>query len=38
MKIAISKLPNSPWWGTGVVGYKDNPVMRDGIIPDHLKK
>ena len=34
MKIAISKLPNNPWWGTGVVGYKDNPVMRDGIIPD----
>ena len=34
MKIAISKLPNNPWWGTGVVSYKDNPVMRDGIIPD----
>ena len=34
MKIAITKLPNSPWWGTGVIGYKDNPVMRDGIIPD----
>ena len=34
MKIAISKLPNNPWWGTGVVGYKDNPVMRNGIIPD----
>ena len=34
MKIAISKLPNNPWWGTGVIGYKDNPVMRDGIIPD----
>ena len=34
MKIAISKLPNNPWWGTGVVGYKDNPVMRDRAIPD----
>ena len=34
MKIAISKLPKSPWWGTGIIGYKDNPVMRDGIIPD----
>ena len=34
MKVAISKLPKNPWWGAGVVGYKDNPAMRDGIIPD----
>ena len=34
MKVAISKLPKNPWWGTGIIGYKDNPVMRDGIIPD----
>ena len=34
MKIAISKLPNNPWWGTGVISYKDNPVMRDRVIPD----
>ena len=34
MKVAISKLPKNPWWGTGIIGYKDNPAMRDGIIPD----
>ena len=34
MKIAISRLPKNPWWGTGIIGYKDNPVMRDGIIPN----
>ena len=34
MKIAISKLPNNPWWGTGVISYKDNPVMRDRVIPN----
>ena len=34
MKVAISKLPKNPWWGKGIIGYKDNPAMRDGIIPD----
>ena len=34
MKVAISKLPKNPWWGTGIIGYKDNPAMRDGIIPN----
>jgi len=34
MKVAISKLPKNPWWGSGIIGYKDNPAMRDGIIPD----
>ena len=34
MKVAISKLPKKPWWGTGIIGYKDNPAMRHGIIPD----
>ena len=34
MKVAISKLPKNPWWGTGIIGYKDNPAMKDGIIPD----
>ena len=34
MKVVISKLPKNPWWGTGIIGYKDNPAMRDGIIPD----
>ena len=33
MKIAISGLPNNPWWGNGIIGYKDNPAMKDGIIP-----
>jgi len=34
MKIAISGLPNNPWWGNGIIGYKDNPAMKDGIIPN----
>ena len=34
MKVAISKLPKNSWWGTGIIGYKDNPAMRDGIIPN----
>ena len=34
MKVAISKLPKNPWWGTGIISYKDNPAMRDGIIPN----
>ena len=34
MKIAISNLPNIPWWGNGIIGYKDNPAMKDGIIPN----
>ena len=34
MKVVISKLPNNPWWGTGIIGYKDNPAMRSGKIPD----
>ena len=34
MKIAISKLPNNKWWGNGIIGYKDNPVMEDGTIPN----
>jgi len=34
MKIAISKLPNNRWWKNGIISYKDNPVMKDGIIPN----
>ena len=34
MKVAISKLPKNPWWGTGIIGYKDNPAMISGKIPD----
>ena len=34
MKIAISRLPKNQWWENGIIGYKDNPVMKDGIIPN----
>ena len=34
MKIAISRLPNNKWWKNGIIGYKDNPVMEDGTIPN----
>lgn len=34
MKVAISSLPKKPWWSDGIIGYKDNPFMKDGIIPD----
>ena len=34
MKIAISRLPNNKWWKNGIIGYKDNPVMEDGAIPN----
>jgi len=34
MKIAISKLPSLPWWGNGIIGYKDNPAMKNGFIPN----
>ena len=30
----MSKLPKTPWWGAGIIGYKDNPAMRDGLIPN----
>ena len=34
MKIAISRLPKNQWWKNGIIGYKDNPVMEDGTIPN----
>ena len=34
MKIAISRLPKNRWWGNGIISYKDNPVMKDGTIPN----
>ena len=34
MKILISQLPNSPWWGKGVPMYDDNPAMRLGASPN----
>ena len=34
MKIIISKLPPSPWWGQGVPAYDDNPAMLAGAIPN----
>ena len=35
MKVAISSLPKKPWWSDGIIGYKDNPFMKDGTVPDH---
>jgi N-dimethylarginine dimethylaminohydrolase len=34
MKIAISSLPKKPWWSDGIIGYKDNPFMKNGTIPN----
>ena len=34
MKIIISKLPLSPWWGQGVPAYDDNPAMQAGAVPN----
>ena len=34
MKIAISSLPKKPWWSDGIIGYKDNPFMKNGNIPN----
>ena len=30
MKVAISSLPQSPWWGEGIISYEDNPFMKNG--------
>ena len=34
MKIAISSLPKKPWWSNGIIGYKDNPFMKNGTVPN----
>ena len=34
MKIAISSLPKKPWWSDGIIGYKDNPFMKNGTVPN----
>ena len=34
MKIAISSLPKKPWWSDGITGYKDNPFMKNGTVPN----
>ena len=34
MKVAISSLPRKPWWSDGIIGYKDNPFMKNGTIPN----
>ena len=34
MKIAISSLPKKPWWSGGIIGYKDNPFMKNGTVPN----
>ena len=37
MKILLSKLPDSPWWGCGVPSYDDNPAMQLGVKPNQKK-
>ena len=34
MRVAISSLPQSPWWGEGIISYEDNPFMKNGVIPN----
>lgn len=34
MKILISHLPKNDWWGHGTPIYKDNPAMKQGIVPN----
>tara|TARA_A100000164_G_scaffold98983_2_gene86302 strand:- start:64705 stop:65670 length:966 start_codon:yes stop_codon:yes gene_type:complete len=34
LKIIVSKLPSSPWWGKGAPFYEDNPCMVKGAIPN----
>ena len=34
LKIIVSKLPSSPWWGEGTPLYEDNPCMVGGAIPN----
>ena len=33
MKVAISSLPKKSWWSNGIIGYKDNPFMKNGTVP-----
>ena len=34
MKILVSQLPKNKWWGHGTPSYKNNPAMKEGLIPD----
>ena len=34
MRILVSQLPKNKWWGHGTPSYKNNPVMKEGLIPD----
>ena len=34
MKILISHLPKNKWWGHGTPIYKDNPAMKQGLVPN----
>ena len=34
MRIVISSLPKKPWWSDGIIGYKDNPFMKNGTVPN----
>jgi len=34
MKILISHLPKHDWWGHGTPIYKNNPAMKEGVVPN----
>ena len=34
MKILISHLPKHDWWGHGTPIYKNNPAMKQGMVPN----
>ena len=34
MKILISHLPKHDWWGHGTPIYKNNPAMKQGVVPN----
>ena len=34
MKILISHLPKHNWWGHGTPIYKNNPAMKQGMVPN----
>ena len=34
MKILISHLPKNKWWGHRTPIYKDNPAMKQGLVPN----
>ena len=37
MRVFLSTLPKSDWWGKGMPKYEDNPFMENGLVPDASK-